>query len=296
MITTTGVFDLDEATYHGDPCPEPSLSSSVAKLLINRSARHAQDAHPRLNPDHRPEHNQKFDLGSAFHTLFLRKGAEIVEIDANDYRSNAAKEARDQARAAGKIPMLKSQLTRAVAMVKAVQDQVLDHDELRIAFAAGQPERTIIWREANGIWCRALLDWMPEQGDAYPDLKSTETAAHPDSWGRGVMFNNDYDIQDAWYRRGLRALGLSEDPYVVFVAAELDEPLHLMATHRCSPSAAALADRMVENAVDLFGWCLKNKRWPGYAKQTAWHDAPVWREERMLNREFAIQQLIKGAA
>lgn len=292
----TGVHDIDEATYHGDPCPEPSLSSSIAKLLVNRSAKHAWSAHPRLNPNQQSEHSQKFDLGSAFHTLFLRRGAEVVEIDADDWRTNAAKAARDAAREAGRIPMLKAQLGRTKAMVEAVQQQVCEHPELALAFKDGEPERTLVWREENGIWCRARLDWMPKHGPAFPDLKTTEASASPDQWGRGILFNNDYDIQDAFYRRGLLALGLAQDPYVLFVAAELDAPLHLIATHRCSPSAAAMADRMVQNAIDLWGWCLQNKRWPGYDNQTAHHDAPPWREERMLNREFAIQQMIRGAA
>ena len=46
--------DISAEAYHADPAPEPSLSSSVAKILVNLSPAHARIAHPRLNPDYRP--------------------------------------------------------------------------------------------------------------------------------------------------------------------------------------------------------------------------------------------------
>lgn len=294
-MITAGVHDLDEATYHADPCPEPSLSSSIAKLLVNRSPRHAWCAHPRLNPNCQPVESTKFDLGSAFHTLFLRSGVEVVAIEADDWRTKAAKAARDAARAAGKTPMLAEQLVRAKRMVELVQEQIPEHEGLAEAFAAGKAERAIVWREDNGVWCRARLDWMPERGDLYPDLKTTEASASPDAWGRGIMFNVGYDIQDAMYRRGLRRLGISDHAHLEFVVAELEHP-HLIATHRCSPSAAALADRRVDTAIRLFGACLERDSWPGYRRDTAWHDAPPWLEERWMDQEFFHEQLIAGAA
>lgn len=294
-MITEGVHDIDEATYHADPCPEPSLSASVAKVLVNRTPRHAWCKHPRLNPQHENEHAQKFDLGSAFHALLLGKGAEVVAIEADDYKTKAAKEARDAARADGLIPMLAGQLTRATAMVEAVRAQILEHEEAARAFAAGLPERTIIWREDNGIWCRALLDWMPESGPAYPDLKSTEASASPDQWGRTVMFNIGCDVQDAFYRRGLRKLGISDEAYLMFLVAELDHP-YLIATHRCSPGATAMGDRKVETAIELWGECLKRNRWPGYRQVTASHDPPFWQEQQWADRELYAEDLFARSA
>lgn len=293
MSIDVGVHDFDEATYHADPCQAPSLSSSIAKLLVMKTPLHAWHAHPRLNPKHESEEKEKFDLGSAFHTLFLRSGVEVVEIDAKDYKTNAAKEARDAARARGAIPMLKDQLVRTKRMVAAVQAQVQQHPDLAIAFADGKPERSLVWREENGVWCRARLDWMPAQGTAYPDLKSTEAAAGPDSWGR-ILFNTGCDIQDAFYRRGLKKLGMGETPYILFVAAELGEP-YMIATHRCGPAAAAIADRAVERAISLWAWCTKRGEWPGYSREPAWHEPPPWHEQLMGDRGFQIEQILAGA-
>lgn len=287
-----GVHEIGEDTYHADPCPAPSLSSSIAKLLVNKSPRHAWCAHPRLNPDYRPDNDQKFDLGSAFHTLYLGAGAQVVSIDAADWRTNAAKDARAAARKAGKIPMLSRQLGSAKSMVDAVKAQVDQHKEAAAAFATGLPERVITWKEDNGIWCRARLDWMPETGPAYPDLKSTEASASPEQWGRGIMFNIGCDIQDAFYRRGLRKLGICDDAFLLFVVAELEGPDHLMATHRCGMSAMAIGDRKVEIAIELWRACLERNRWPGYTQQTAWQDPPPWHDQQWADREFVLDQLI----
>src|SRR5258708_2254328 len=49
-ITAPGIYDLDDDDYHQDPAPEPSLSSSIVKLLDQQTPAHAYAAHPRLNP------------------------------------------------------------------------------------------------------------------------------------------------------------------------------------------------------------------------------------------------------
>lgn len=281
-----GVHEIPAEQYHADPCATPSLSSSIAKVIIDRSPWHAWFAHPRLNPNHEPKTSSSFDLGSAFHAMFLGAGADIVVIDAKDYRTDFAKTARDNARAAGHIPMLAAQFEQVQRMVDVVRGQVDKHEEARDALAGGKPEQTLIWREDNGVWCRARLDWMPHFGLAYPDLKSTAAAASPDQWGRKVMFDTGCDIQDAFYRRGLKKLGINEHAYLLFVVAEVDEP-HAMATHRLSFAAAAMADRKVEHAIKLFGLCQDRNWWPGYRAETAWHDPPPWHEQRWIEREDA---------
>ncbi|HET7255594.1 MAG TPA: PD-(D/E)XK nuclease-like domain-containing protein [Xanthobacteraceae bacterium] len=285
LIDQPGVHDISCDDYHADPCPAPSLSSSIAKLLIERSPWHAKFNHPRLNPDYEPSESDKFDLGSAFHTLFLGKGSDIEIIEASDWRTKDAKEAREAARKAGLTPLLRHQYVQAQAMVDAVRRQVDHHEEAARAFENGAPERTIIWREDNGVWCRARLDWMPHFGVAYPDLKSTGAAANPANWGRKVMFDTGCDIQDAFYRRGLKKLELADEhAYLLFVVAETEEP-HAMATHRLTPAAAAMADRKVEHAINLFGLCSDRNWWPGYRRETAWHDPPPWHEQRWIERE-----------
>jgi hypothetical protein len=294
---TEGVHDISCDEYHRDPCELPSLSSSIAKLLVDRSPWHAMWNHPRLNPAYQAKEKEIFDIGSAFHTLFLGTGSDIAVIDASDWRTKDAKDQRDLARAEGKTPLLRAQFDRAERMVETVRKQVEKHEEARDAFKGGIPERTLIWREevevgskdgykkfAN-VWCRARLDWMPHFGIAYPDLKTTAAAASPDQWGRKIMFDTGCDIQDAFYRRGLKKLELGDEHvHLLFVVCEVDEP-HAMATHRLTPAAAAMADRKVEHAIKLFGLCQERNWWPGYRQETAWHDPPPWHEQRWIERE-----------
>jgi hypothetical protein len=103
-----GVYDIPEAEYFA---ARYALSCSGAKLLLPPSC----PAKFFWRMDH-PEHKKAWDLGSGAHQLVLGTGPELVEVKADDWRTNAAKAERDAARAAGKIPLL----SRDVAVVKAM--------------------------------------------------------------------------------------------------------------------------------------------------------------------------------
>jgi hypothetical protein len=91
-------FDVDEAIYHADPCPKPSLSCSLAKIIWKESSLHAWEAHPKLNPDYEPTNKRIFDLGSASHAVLLERGeSKLVVIDADSYRTNKSKHERNEA-------------------------------------------------------------------------------------------------------------------------------------------------------------------------------------------------------
>src|SRR5262245_50563917 len=76
MIDGPGIYDIPLAEYLADPCPAPSLSASIAHILLSQSPRHAWEAHPRLNPHYEPEEAEAFDLGTAAHA-YLLEGAEV---------------------------------------------------------------------------------------------------------------------------------------------------------------------------------------------------------------------------
>ncbi len=99
-------YDVAAARYHADPCVKPSLSSSIAKILLEKTPRHAWYAHPRLNPDFAANTDTKFDLGSVVHELMLGKGVGYAVIKAADYRAKTAQAARQAAREEGKVPLL----------------------------------------------------------------------------------------------------------------------------------------------------------------------------------------------
>lgn len=281
MSLTEGIHQLGDAEYHSDPAPQPSLSSSIAKALIGQSPRHAWVAHPRLNPDHAPEESAIFDVGSAAHAVLLGKGADLVEIEAKDYKKKAAKTARDKARAAGHIPVLTAQMADVLAMSSAARVQLDAHEEAAGAFTDGQPEVTLIWREGD-VWCRCRLDWLPRDRRFFDDYKTT-TDASPDTVSR-TTFGNGYDMQAAFYRRGIRKILAVPDPKFRFVVQEKAAP-YALTVAALTPAALDMADRKVEAALDLWAWCLKRNEWPGYPGRTVYVDPPVWHERQWLERE-----------
>ena len=68
MINTPGIYEIPATEYHADPCPEPSLSASVARTLIDRSPLHAWMQHPRMaGQQDRESQATRMSLGTAAH-------------------------------------------------------------------------------------------------------------------------------------------------------------------------------------------------------------------------------------
>jgi hypothetical protein len=116
-------FDVDAEVYFADPCAEPSLTQSIAKILQDRSPAHAWLRHPRLNPAYQPDaegYAPNLIMGSAAHALALRRGKPVVVMPFDSFRSKSAQETRDLALAEGKIPILPQHFERAEAMANAL--------------------------------------------------------------------------------------------------------------------------------------------------------------------------------
>ena len=282
MITEPGIYAMPASAYHADPCPEPSLSASIAKLLCLSSPAHAHHAHPRLNAAAVEENGEHFDIGTAAHALLLEGAAAITVIDAKDYRTNAAKEARDIAYAAGRIPLLAARWADVQAMVGAAREQLVQHRDGGAAmFTDGQPEQTLIWRESN-VWCRARLDWL--RPGAIDDYKTTpHGSANPDSWTRS-LFGMGFDIQAAFYLRGLKAI-TGFDATFRFAVQEPQAPFAL-AVVALGPDALLLAEKKVLYALEHWRACLTAGEWPGYARRTCYASLPAWQEAWWLEKEM----------
>lgn len=273
-MTEPGVHSLIRAEYDADPCPLPSLSSSIAKVVLNQSPRHAWLRHPRLNPKFEPSDDRKFDLGTAAHLMLLGGDQVFRNIKFDDYRKQEAKQQRDDAIANGFVPVLTHQLETVVAMASAARAQLDRHEEASGAFTNGTPEQTLIWQETEHIWCRARLDWLPLAGPFFDDYKSTGASANPDEWSR-TLYNMGADIQAAFYLRGIRALGLHEAPAFRFIVQE-NTPPYALSVIALSPATLAIGEAKVQRAMEFWGWCIANDSWPGYPRRTAYVDAPPW--------------------
>jgi len=285
LISVPGVYSITSEMYHLDPVVVPSLSSSIAKMLVTPGTTpiHAWEACTRLNPDHEADDREQFDLGKAAHSLMLHDYQEFEVIDAADWRSKDARAARDQARLLGRIPMLKDQFKSTQAMVSAGRGQLERHEEGRAFFKDGTPEATLIW-EDEGVWCRARLDYQQPSGVFYPDYKSTGASADPDSWQR-TAYGMGADIQAAFYLRGIRKLGLCERPEFRFVVQE-NYPPYALSVIGLDPAALDLAAHQVERAISRWRECTLFDRWPGYPTRTCFIGPPAWHEAQVMEREI----------
>lgn len=284
MIDKPGLYEIPAAEYHQDPVgPAPSLSSSLARILLSQSPQHCWFAHPRLNPAYEPEESSRFDVGTAAHGYLLEGEAGFLIVDSPDWRTKLAQVARADARLAGKVALLADQWAAVRAMAKAAGPQLDAHEDPPRPLAGGRPEQTLIWQEGE-IWCRARLDWLHEDRRTIDDLKTTGASANPDAWTRGQLFGSGFDVQAAFYLRGLRAV-FGVEAIFRFVVIE-NMPPFALSVIGLAPDALALAERKVTHAISLWRYCLENDRWPGYPLRTCWAEAPPWEEARWLEREL----------
>ena len=275
-----GVHQFDAAAYHADPCSEPSLSSSIAQVLIDKSPRHAWLQHPRLNPAYKPDEDSRFDLGSAAHALLLEgANAKIAVIDAADWRTKGAKEQRDQARASGLFPILAKHDYALKAMVKAAHEAI-EESELKGIFQDGKPEQTVIWREA-GVWLRCRPDWLANDHRIILDYKTAENA-EPEQFSRQIE-RMGYDFQAAFYSRSF-----PKPPAFIFLAQEI-EPPYDCSLHGLSEAAIQIAAFNVERAINIWRGCMIRGKWPGYDKRIHYAEPTTWalqkHEQRLQEAE-----------
>ena len=270
-ISEPGIYSLPPEVYHGDPCAEPSLSSSVAKLLLGRSPLHAWHSHPRLNPDYRPRPESKImDLGSVAHQVILEQSWDGIAIcDENDWRKKDAQAFRAAARADGQTPILRKQQGQIEGMVKATDGIGL----LQSVLGQSQIEKTVAWREGE-VWCRVKPDILPDDPPYIWDFKTTGLAATPTHWGRTQL--PEYLMQYGLYTRGIRKVLGWKECEMRFVVQETDPP-YALAVFALADDYREFADRLADKAIRLWTECMKWTRWPCYQTDYVIEmDAPAW--------------------
>jgi hypothetical protein len=283
-----GIYSMDASEYHADAIDKerPSLSASIAHLLVSQTPRHAWTAHPRLNPDYVARHEDRFDVGNVAHALLLeRRSVEeaCVIVEADSWRTHAAKEEGACARAEGKTPLLRKQVEAVIAMLRATHTQLDAHAADPPLFVDGACEQALVWKE-NGITCRSRVDWLRDDRTAIDDLKTTSASADPERWSR-TLFSIGADVQTAFHLRGVRAL-TGQEAVMRYVVQETYPP-YALSVCALGPAALAVGNDKVERAIALWRRCLERDEWPAYPTEIAYAELPPWEEARWLAREEA---------
>lgn len=280
-------FDVPQDAYHADPTDGLALSASVAHTLVSKSPMHAWLQHPKLGgKSKRP--TRAMDLGSVCHALLLGAGKEYAviknlradEIDPKtkepegefeDFKKKAAKEARDQARAEGKVPLLVHQAESANEVATRIRERLWAEFRIRLT---GKSEVVAVWEE-NGVLCRGCLDHFEESEAHIIDLKIVRSA-HPKAC-QSHLVGFGGDIQAAAYLSAVAKLRprLAGRLKFTFLFCEAEEP-YAITPVMFRGSMRELGERRWQRAVPQWAQCVKTNRWPAYVTEPIAVEAPQW--------------------
>lgn len=272
-----GIYDIPDAEYHADPVPGGSLSFSSSKRLLPPYSP-AQFDYERKHP---PEPTHAFDVGHAAHKMVLGIGPQIVAVDAENWRTNAAKEQREAIRANGGVPLLLEDYHTVIAMADALRAHPVAGALFRDA--DGIAEASLFWKDdPSGVIRRSRLDWLPNPGRRRTIIADYKTAlsAHPEKFAKAAM-DYGYHQQTAWYLDAATALKIADDPAFVYVAQEKTPP-YLVSVIELDVMAVRIGRMLNRRAIDLYAHCTKTGRWPGYSEDVELVSLPGWYENKWI--------------
>jgi hypothetical protein len=260
----------------------PALSPSVAKTLVTKSPAHAYAEHPLLGGVPR-ESTDSMERGSLIHALVFGEGREIVVVDAKDWKTKAAQEARSAAREAGKLAVLAHKLAEVRETATAITNNLAEAGVI----LNGASEVKIEWEDeatdGSRVLCRGQLDHIVGDRIIY-DLKIVDSA-HPEACSRQA-YAYGYDIQGAAYVRALSDLYPENAGRIDFVLLFAEpEPPFAVWPARFSGDMRHLGETRWQRAVDLWATCMAAKLWPGYADEIATLEAPAWALSREMSKQ-----------
>lgn len=272
MITSPGIYDVPFSQYLADPCASPSLSSSIAHRLITASPLHAWQEHPKLGGV--SDESKEADVGSAAHEMLLGGEDRIAWLPFDNWRTNASKDARDAARAAGQIPMLEIKQGEVLAMVEAA-DHFVGTTALDGIFDRGQSERTLIWKEGD-VWCRCRPDFLTTDHGTVLHFKTTQASARPSKFIRGVFASMGYGFSMRFYARGLAATFQPAPPMQHLMLVQEQAAPYACSLIALTPAMAEIEDARVRVAIAMWRKCLAEDSWPGYDTRIHYADPTPW--------------------
>jgi len=245
MTYKPGIYSgVKNAAYHADP----ALGSTSLKTLATKTPAHYQwdKAHPKFS--------DAFTLGTAAHSLILEhdtSGIEVVEAD--NWLTKAAKEAKAEALAAGRQPLLRKEYAQVIAM----HDAAMRHDKARELLTGHKAEESVFWDEDGQTYkCRPDA-WKPGH---LVDLKTTVNA-DPREFGK-TAHNFGYHQSAAHYIDGVEKATGERLPFT-FVLVEKTAP-YLVSVVELDWEAVELGRALNDRAKRIYRECSDSGNWPGY--------------------------------
>lgn len=278
-----------------------AVSASILKAIVSQCP-YAAWYQSWLNPNRPYETSKEMDTGTIAHGILLEGSEEGVAVfDPADYpnqkgggvahgwTNNAIKEARDAARAEGKIAVLKNDMEEIRTMVQAARE-FLDRVKVRQpavwqAFqnGGGDSEVTMTWQD-NGTPCRIRADRISKDRSIIIDYKTGGTTANPDIWGRSQMVKMGYYTSAAFYQRGVNAVH-GVVPNYLWLVQEQDAP-YLCSLVGLDNHAAALGAEKIDYALKTWEACFTSGNWPSYPADICYPEMPAWEDAQWLEKQL----------
>lgn len=262
----------DLPNYHGRRhTPTRALSASGIKVLLNETPLDF------ITP--RDRKSDEMNFGSIVHALALGKGARFAISPFDDYRTKDARAWRDEIAASGVIPIKADKYDEAEQVASVVRSRIAaitkGHDYMT--------EVPFFWQEGD-TWCSGMLDvWCPDLLLAIDPKITTNVGKR----AAASMVNFGWDIQAAWYRRGLEKIYPDDAGRIRFVnllvkpeAPFTSRLLMLNEAWRASAESECL------RAMRIFDRCMATDTWPGYPEDIELMDAPAWTLKDRMEMEM----------
>jgi hypothetical protein len=230
------------------------------------------------------------DDGKVIHELLLGRGAGFVEVDADNFKTNAAKSARDAAKADGKTPILACKLEALRSAAAVISSRLRDEFDIVMS---GRSEVAVCWREPvfmtdATVECRAMFDHVFFDDGVIFDLKKTYSA-NPDKCESAIN-EYGYHVQRAAYVSALEKLRPEHAGKVDFVNIFFElEPPYAVTPLRMDGAFRSIGDQKWRRGVKLWHDCMTSGKWPGYVRCIGLASPKQWVIAEALNRGMKVE-------
>jgi hypothetical protein len=287
MSIAPGIYDdLPNDEYHADE----AISHSDCVTLLDECPRRWV-----WNKMHPEPPKLEFDIGTACHAMVLEPNRELLWVlppQITDYRTNAAKEMRDNARIQGMIPLLTHQHEAVVEMARAVNS----HPLANLALSDGVAERSYFWKDkTTGLMRKCRPDFVKALNGNYTVVNfKTAASAHPREISRAAWNNHWWSSQ--WYTsEGMRAYDHDVPPLGYFYVVVEKEPPHFVMVYRLPERMIEMGAIWTRKAIDTFAACMSTGEFPGYGESIVEVEAPRWAEVQFDEDHVAGKYALREA-
>lgn len=248
----------------------PRLSPSTAHVLLTESPLHAWQDHWLLGGGRDKEETEGQSRGKILDRLLFGVGPEIVPIDAPDFRTKAAQEAKKAALEARKLPVIADKLAEYDEAIAAIRAKL----ERKGVVLSGVSQAKLEWK-SDGADCKGKLDHLIAENGVIWDLKTSKSAS-PTAVTAALERHGAY-IQHAAYVEGVESLfpDLAGRVRMGFVCCEYVKPYAVTVAY-LDGTLAQLGRMQWGRAKELWRRGIESGVWPEYSDDPVIIEAKPW--------------------